>query len=102
MSCVTALLPRGRPLCRDRAEVLQRGPRGGGGAYGCVAASKCFRGFRDLAPMEERGRGSCSRARHSLLQGNPCSTGIRWGVSPAAQMGCLRNRSGSPSVADQP
>ena len=30
-------------------------------------------------------------------QGNPCSTGIRWGVSPAAQMGCLRNMSGSPS-----
>ena len=30
-------------------------------------------------------------------QGNPCSTGIRWGVSPAAQMGCLRSRSGSPS-----
>ena len=28
--------------------------------------------------------------------------GIRWGVSPAAQMGCLRNRSGSPSGADQP
>ena len=35
-------------------------------------------------------------------QGNPCSTGIRWGVPPAAQMGCLRNRSGSPSGADQP
>ena len=35
-------------------------------------------------------------------QGNPCSTGIRWGVSPAAQMGCLRNRSRSPSGADQP
>ena len=35
-------------------------------------------------------------------QGNPCSTGIRWGVSPTAQMGCLRNRSGSPSGADQP
>ena len=35
-------------------------------------------------------------------QGNPCSTGIRWGVSPAAQMGCLRNRSGSPAGADQP
>ena len=35
-------------------------------------------------------------------QGNPCSTGIRWEVSPAAQMGCLRNRSGSPSGADQP
>ena len=35
-------------------------------------------------------------------QGNPCSTGIRWGVSPAAQMGGLRNRSGSPPGADQP
>ena len=35
-------------------------------------------------------------------QGNPCSTGIRWGVSPAAQMGCLRNRSGSSSGAHQP
>ena len=35
-------------------------------------------------------------------QGNPCSTGIRWGVSPAAQMGCLRNRCGSPLGADQP
>ena len=34
--------------------------------------------------------------------GVSCSTGIRWGVSPAAQMGCLRNRSGSPSGADQP
>ena len=31
-------------------------------------------------------------------QDNPC---IRWGVSPTAQMGCLRNRSGSPSGADQ-
>ena len=28
-------------------------------------------------------------------QGNPCSTGIRWGVSPAAQMGCLRNKAGA-------
>ena len=35
-------------------------------------------------------------------QGNPCSTGIRWWGSPAAQMGCLRNRSGSPSGVDQP
>ena len=28
-------------------------------------------------------------------QGNPCSTGIRWGVSPAAQMGCLRTGAGA-------
>ena len=33
---------------------------------------------------------------------SPVATGIRWGVSPAAQMGCLRTRSGSPSGADQP
>ena len=33
---------------------------------------------------------------------SPVATGIRWGVPPAAQMGCLRNRSRSPSGADQP
>ena len=32
----------------------------------------------------------------------PAGGGWRVGVSPAAQMGCLRNRSGSPSGADQP
>ena len=32
-----------------------------------MAASKCFGGCRDLAPMEECGRGPCSRGRHSLL-----------------------------------
>ena len=32
----------------------------------------------------------------TACQGNPCSTSIRWGVSPTAQMGCLRNRSGRP------
>ena len=39
-------------------------------------------------------------------QGNPYSTGIktgmRWGVSPATHMGCLRNRSRSPPGVDQP
>ena len=35
-------------------------------------------------------------------QSNPCSTGIRWGVPPAAQMDCLRNRRGCPPGADQP
>ena len=29
-------------------------------------------------------------------QGNPCSTGIRWGVSPAAQMGRLCNEADQP------
>ena len=44
-----------------------------------------------------RGRGAGAASPHHYRdQGNPCTT-IRWGVSPAAQMGCLRNRSGSPS-----
>ena len=29
-------------------------------------------------------------------QGNPCSTGIRWGVSPAAQMDCFRKQEREP------
>ena len=33
-------------------------------------------------------------------QGNPYSTGIRWGVPPAAQMGYLCNRRGSPPGAN--
>ena len=36
-------------------------------AYGCVAASTCFGGCQDLAPMKERSRDLCSRGRHSLL-----------------------------------
>ena len=48
------------------------------------------------------GDGLASQPRRYRCQGNPCSTGIRWGVSPAAQMGCLRNRRGSPPKADQP
>ena len=36
-------------------------------------------------------------------QGNPCLTSIRWGVSPAARMGCLCNRRGGGAPgADQP
>ena len=35
-------------------------------------------------------------------QGKPCSTGIRWGMSSATQMGCLRNKSGSPPGVDPP
>ena len=33
-------------------------------------------------------------------QGNPCSTGIRWGVSPAAQTGRLNARTGWPAGAE--
>ena len=36
-------------------------------AYGSLAASRCIGGYRGLAPVEELGRGPCSRGRHSLL-----------------------------------
>ena len=62
--------------------------RGGGGA--CTWEAATIKGMAWPANPVASG-----------CQGNPCSTGIRWGVSPAAQMGCLRNRSGSPSGADQ-
>ena len=65
------------------------GGRGGGRVWGGEAAT--IKGMAWPASPVATG-----------CQGNPCSTGIRWGVSPAAQMGCLRNRSGSPSGADQP
>ena len=44
------------PWCLDRAPPT-----------GVWRHLKCFRGCRDLAPMEERGRGMCSRGHHSLL-----------------------------------
>ena len=53
-----------------------------------------------LKGSDNKGDGLASQPRG--CQGNPCSTGIRLGVSPAAQMGCLRNRSGSPSGAESP
>ena len=55
-----------------------------------------------MGGSDNEGDGLASQPRRYRLQGNPCSTGIRWGMSPAAQMGCLRNRSRGPSRADQP
>ena len=67
------------------------GNRNGGDGGACTREAATTKGMAWLAsPAATR------------CQGNPCSTGIRWGVSPAAQMGCLRNKSGSPSGADQP
>ena len=68
-------------------DVQRRG--GGGGA--CAWGAATIKGMAWPASPVATG-----------CQGNPCSTSIRWGVSPASQMGCLRNRSGSPSGADQP
>ena len=55
-----------------------------------------------MGGSDRKGMAWPARPVATRCQGNPCSTGIRWGVSPTAQMGCLRNRSGSPSGADQP
>ena len=67
------------------------GLRNGGGGRACAWEAATTKGMAWPASPVATG-----------CQGNPCSTGIRWGVSPAAQMGYLRNRSGSPSGADQP
>ena len=67
------------------------GREGGGDGRACTWEAATKRGMAWPASPVATG-----------CQGNPCSTGIRWGVSPAAQMGCLRNTGGSPSGADQP
>ena len=55
-----------------------------------------------MGGSDNKGDGLASQPRRYRVPGQPLLNGIRWGVSPAAQMGCLRNRSGSPSGADQP
>ena len=59
------------------------------------ASTDCRSESHFTTQHQQRGRGCLPRCWSR-------GTGIRWGVSPAAQMGCLRNRSGSPSGADQP
>ena len=53
-----------------------------------------------MGGSDNRGGGLASQPRRYRCQGNPFLTGIRWGVSPVAQMGCLCNRSGSPLGVD--
>ena len=59
-------------------------------------------GNKRMGGSDNKGDDLASQPRRYRVLGQPCSTGIRWGVSPAAQMGCLRNRSGSPLGAHQP
>ena len=72
-------------------EATRTGNRNGGDGRACAWEAATTKGMAWPASPVATG-----------CQGNPCSTGIRWGVSPAAQMRCLRNRSGSPLGADQP
>ena len=67
-------------------------------AYVCVAASKCFGGCRDLAPMEERGRGPCSRGRHSLLMQHSNSRAHSASRHAKADRGAQRNRAAQHST----
>ena len=81
--------------------------RGGGserlGGSACGTSSRTALGAPDGCHQESpRTNRLVGGGGATGCQGNPCSTGIRWGVSPAAQMGCLCNRSGSPSGVDQP
>ena len=72
-------------------EATRTGNQNGGDGRACAWGAATTQGMAWTASPVATG-----------CQGNPCSTGIRWGVSPAAQMGCLRNRRGSPSGVDQP
>ena len=51
-----------------------------------------------MGGSDNKGDGQANQPRRYRVPGH----GIRWGVSLAAQMGYLRNRSGSPSGANQP
>ena len=55
-----------------------------------------------MGGSDNKGDGLASQPHRYRVPGQPLLNWHRGGVSPAAQMGCLRNRSGSPSGADQP
>ena len=67
-----------------------------GGAKWPIATYRC----PSLEPSPSVA-GSAHRPLAPLCPPSPCLT-YPDGGSPAAQMGCLGNRSGSPSGADQP
>ena len=54
-----------------------------------------------MGGSDNKGDGLASQPRRYRVPGQPLLNRHQVGVSPAAQMGCLRNRSGSPSGADQ-
>ena len=96
VSAEPGLAVAGAPPCPSTAK-----PRCGRCGVMALASS----GKSGLGPAGAAGPGPGTRtARPSGMRwgGGGGGGGIRWGVSPAAQMGCLRNRSGSPPGADQP
>ena len=95
---------RGSHTRRDECKHSRQGGVAQQGRRGTQDREPEWRGGESvrIGGSDNKGNGPASQPVATGCQGNPCSTGIRWGVSPAAQMGCLRNRSGSPSGADQP
>ena len=95
---------RGSHTRRDEGEHSKQGRGAQQGRRGNQDREPEWRGWESVAWEVATTKGTAWPASPVATgcQGNPCSTGIRWGVSPAAQMGCLRNRSGSPLGADQP
>ena len=98
---------RGSHTRRDKGEHSKQGggaQQGRRGNQNSGNREPEWRGWESvrMGGSDNKGGGLASQPCRYGVQGNPCSTGIRWGVSPTAQMGCLRNRSGSPSGADRP
>ena len=87
----TADKEEGHTKAGEATRTAGTGNQNGGDGRACACKAATIKGMAWPASPVATG-----------CQGNPCSTGIRWGVSPAAQMGCLRDTSGSPSGADQP
>ena len=85
------------PASLDKPVIGQRG----GGAAGTGNQNGADGGACAWEAATIKGMAWSASPVATGCQDNPCSTGSRWGVSPAAQMGCLRKRSGSPSGADQ-
>ena len=99
---------RGGHTRRDKGEHsrqgggAQQGKRGHQNSRNREPAWSGWESMR-MGGRDNKGDGLASQPRRYRVLGQPLLNWhqLRWGVSPTAQMGCLRNRSGSPSGADQ-
>ena len=69
----------------EAGEATRAGNQNGGDGRACIWVAATIKGMAWPASPVATG-----------CQGNPCSTGIRWGVSPAAQMGCFAQQEREP------
>ena len=92
-------LSRSRPGWSARSFGAREGGEGGGGKRGRGGRGASLHSSA-LCPNVGCSRWGLACVCLTILHHKAAV--LEWGVSPAAQMGCLRNRSGSPSGADQP